>query len=416
MANAAAQKSYLKGYIVDIKGDTTRGWVREELPKSRKLQTCHFRGENSGVYADYSASQLKAYGYENGRSLVAISYRKDSLAAPKMIFMEYLVSSKLSLLRNKDAFFLFKSAQLYPLVTKDKEVQSQGRRYIKTTLVFQDVIHNLIKPECPDLLYRKSQMIKDELIDVVKAYNECIKSPYKVHLSSPIKSKNRLHFYVQAGFQQINLTLPTYGQKIDPTGTYFNVPYLATTDNRAYRLFIPAVGVEWRLSRITNRLSLLADVSIFQINNVLNFRFDNYNYQKDFIDGQISHAYTLTRINPAVKYHFNRNLWRFYGKVGAVFYSVKDESSNLTQAETSSINFLGDQRTTTTSNNEVINVSKKPFGLTAALGVDIPGLKHLGGFAELKTENMSIEFTSNPTGYYWKNTFSAVSFNLGVRF
>lgn len=165
-ANVFAQKNYLKGYIVEMSGDTTRGWVKDAPPQSGRLQICHFRAENSGLYADYAPTQLKAYGYDNGRSLTSVSYRKDSLVAPKAIFMEYVVSGKLSLLRWKDAFFLLKAAKLYPLVIVNKEVRGKDRDYVKTTLVFQDVIHDLIKPECPDFLYGKPQIIESELIRV----------------------------------------------------------------------------------------------------------------------------------------------------------------------------------------------------------------------------------------------------------
>ncbi|WP_298348709.1 hypothetical protein [Runella sp.] len=242
-----------------------------------------------------------------------------------------------------------------------KEIQGTDRSYVKTILLFQDIIHGLVKLECPDILYQGQQIKESELIRVVKSYNECIKSPYEMNIIS--KKRNSMHFYLQGGYQQMKMQLPTYNQKVEPSGVQYNEPGINTTVPVNYHLFLPTLGVEWHLTSLSDKLALSMEVSQFKVSNTLSFHFDNYNYQKDFDDGTISHEYRLFRISPAVKFYLNNSSRRPYLKLGLAFYSVQNEKSYLAVRSEVTISLF-------------------------AFGIDIPVFQKLKAFAELKAENM----------------------------
>lgn len=417
-----AQNSYIGGYVVALNGDTLRGLVRLFPPQSSRLQKCYFQKSYTDTPTIYTATDIAAYGYENGRSLVSVSHRPDNLKAATQVFMEYAVVGKLSLLRSKNDYFLYKAKKLYPLLIETKEVQGNDRSYVKTILVFQDVIHGLVQPECPDIVYKSQQIKESELINLVKSHNECIKSPYEVNTITK-KSSNSLHFYLEGGFQYMNRQVPTYGQTVDPSGTQFNVPGINTTVPVSSQFFLPTIGVEWHLSRVSNKLAISLEASQFKVSNTLSFRFDNYNYQKDFDDGTISHEYRLFRISPALKYYLNNNSLRPYFKFGLAFYSVQNEKSYLSVRSEVTTSPTAPQKTVQLFNQEgALSFNKKPLGFSLTFGTDIPIVQKLKAFVELKAENTYMSYQAysflkkaNKSADF-NNSLLALSGHLGVRF
>jgi hypothetical protein len=416
-----AQKSYIGGYVVTLSGDTLRGLVRLFSPQSSRLQMCYFQKSYTDTPTIYVPTDVAGYGYENGRSLISVSYLSDTLGTAKQVFMEYIITGKLSLLRLKNDYFLYKSNKLYPLLIETKEVRGIDRNYVKTTLLYQDVIHGLVKPECPDIIYQGQQIKEKELIRVVKAYNQCAESTYEVNIPSE-KHRNSLHFYLQGGYQQMNMQLPSYGQQIDPSGVLYNVVRINTTVPVNNRFFLPTIGIEWFLSRLSNKIALTAELSQFKINNTLHFRFDNYNYQQDFADGSLLHEYRLLGFSPAVKYYFTYDSYRPYLQVGLTFYTVQNEKSHLSVRSEVATSPISTQKTVQFFNREeAINIAKKPLGFLVVLGIDIPVFQKLKAFAVIKAENTNMSYQSysfsmdyNTANY--NNSLLAISTHIGVRF
>jgi hypothetical protein len=256
---------------------------------------------------------------------------------------------------------------------------------------------------------------------VVKSYNECIKSPYEVNTISK-KGRNSLHFYLEGGFQQMNRQVPTYGQTIDPSGTQFNVPGINTTVPVSSQFFLPTIGVEWHLSRVSNKLAVSLEASQFKVSNTLSFRFDNYNYQKDFDDGTISHEYRLFRISPSLKYYLNNNSLHPYFKFGLAFYSVQNEKSYLSVRSEVTTSPTATQKTVQFFNQEgALSFNKKPLGFSLTFGADIPIAQKLKAFAELKAENTYMSYqaysflkkANNAADF--NNSLLALSFHVGIQ-
>lgn len=418
--NVIAQKPYVGGYIITLSGDTLYGLVRSSSAQLSRLQKCYFKQSYNSPPTIYTPNEITGYNYENGKSLVSVGYYPADSKASKQVFMEYLVVGKLSLLRLKNEYFLYKEKKIYPLLIATKEVRGVDRDYIKTTLLFQDVVHNLIKPECPDVIYHGKQIKENELIQVVKSYHKCLQLPYQI--TTTAKKRNSLHFYLQVGLQQMNMKLPTYGQTIDPTGTYYNDPGMNTTVLVTRRIVTPTIGMEWHISRLSEKFALTMDISQFKLNNFLNFRFDNYNYQKDFGDGTISHEYKLFRISPALKFYLNNYPKRSYIRLGVAFYPVQNEKSYLTLRSEVTTTPLGSQKTVYFFNQAgALSINKNPLGLVITLGTDIPIFQKLKAVAELKVENMYMSYQaysfSNITHFVdVNNSFLALSAHVGIKF
>lgn len=417
-----AQQTYIGGYVVTLRGDTLQGLVRLFPPQSSRLQKCYFKKNDTETPTVYSPMDIAGYGYENGRSLVSVSHRPDTLKKEIQLFMEYAVVGKLSLLRSKNDYFLYKATKLYPLVIETKEIQGADKSYVKTTLLFQDVIHKLVKPECPDILYKSPYIKENALVEVIKSYHQCIKSPYRVTAIAE-KGRNSLHLYLQAGFQQMNMQVPTYGQTVDPSGSQYNVKGVNTTMPTRFHFFLPTIGVEWHLARVSNKPAVSLEVSQFKVNNSLNFRFDNYNYQKDFDDGTISHEYTLFRISPAIKYYLNNALFRPYLKFGLAFYSVQNEKSYLSVRSEVTTTPTAPQKTVQFFNQEgAVSFNKRPLGFLGVLGIDIPVVQKIKAFAELKAENMYMSYQAYSflkkanNSIDFNNSLLAISGHIGLRF
>ncbi|MFN8344052.1 MAG: hypothetical protein U0X91_03570 [Spirosomataceae bacterium] len=415
-----AQKPYIGGYVITLKGDTLYGLIRSSSGQLSRFQKCYFKKNYSSTPTIYNPNEIVRYNYENGKSLLSVSYQPTNSKVPKQVFMEYIIIGKLSLLRLKNEFFLYNEKKVYPLLIATKEVRGEDKNYIKTTLLFQDVVHNLIKPECPDVIYHGKQIKENALIEVVKSYHECLQLPY--YITSTAKKRNSLHFYLYGGVQQMNMKLPTYGQKIDLTGVYYNEPGMNTTALVTRRIFAPTIGLEWHLSKLSNRIGIIMEISRFKLSSLLDFRFDNYNYQKDFGNGVLSHEYKLFKINPALKFYLNDYPNRLYTRLGAAFYSVQNEKSYLTLRSEITTDPLVLQKTLRVFNQEnAISINKRPLGFVMALGIDMPVLYKLKAFAEIKAENMymsyqAYSFLTNAHSVDINNSFLSLSVNLGVKF
>lgn len=60
-----AQVSFVKGYLVNDKGDTLRGEVKINPKKEFENHNKIFFKDNSGTQKNYKPNKVKAYGYEN---------------------------------------------------------------------------------------------------------------------------------------------------------------------------------------------------------------------------------------------------------------------------------------------------------------------------------------------------------------
>jgi hypothetical protein len=200
------------------------------------------------------------------------------------------------------------------------------------------------------------------------------------------------------------------------------VPGINTTVPVSSHFIVPAIGIEWHLSRVSNKLAVSLEVSQFKVSNTLSFRFDNYNYQKDFDDGTISHEYRLFRVSPALKYYLNNNSFHPYLKFGLAFYSVQNEKSYLAVRSEVTTSPTATQKTVQFFNREgALSFTKKPLGFLVAFGADIPIVHKLKAFAELRAENTYLSYqaysflkkANNAADF--NNSLLAISLHVGVR-
>ncbi|MEO6303793.1 MAG: hypothetical protein ABIP51_11545 [Bacteroidia bacterium] len=72
-AGANAQIAFVKGYIVNEKGDTVRGEVKINPKKEQDNYSKVFFKDESGTQKNYKANKIKAYGFDK-QNYVAMDY------------------------------------------------------------------------------------------------------------------------------------------------------------------------------------------------------------------------------------------------------------------------------------------------------------------------------------------------------
>jgi len=71
--SANAQISFVKGYIINEKGDTVKGEVKINPKKEQDNYNKVFFKDESGTQKNYKANKIKAYGFEN-QNYIALDY------------------------------------------------------------------------------------------------------------------------------------------------------------------------------------------------------------------------------------------------------------------------------------------------------------------------------------------------------
>ncbi len=172
-----AQTDYREGFILQLNGDTLKGWIdyRSDGPNQ---DICRLRATEGGPIVAYTPHQILGYGFPGDKFFVKGFVGKDQQSP---VFLEYLVRGMADLYVYRGRFYL-KRGDL-PLVDISPGVgippdskefqQGDARRIIRLVRQYLNCGGLEQKIKNIDINERK-------LVQFVRAYNVCMDSPYTV--------------------------------------------------------------------------------------------------------------------------------------------------------------------------------------------------------------------------------------------
>ncbi|MBK8042363.1 MAG: hypothetical protein IPN20_21200 [Haliscomenobacter sp.] len=172
-----AQTDFREGFILQPNGDTLKGWIdyRSDGPNQ---DLCRFRATPNGPLETFAPDQIPGYGFPGDKFFVT-GYVDNARQNP--VFLEYLVRGLADLYVYRGRFYL-KRGEL-PLVDispeagippNSKELQQEDARRI-IRLVRQYLSCGVL-----DQKIKNIDINERKLVQFVRAYNECMDSPYTV--------------------------------------------------------------------------------------------------------------------------------------------------------------------------------------------------------------------------------------------
>lgn len=176
-----AQTDFREGFILQPNGDTLKGWIdyRSDGPNQ---DLCRFRATPNGPLETFAPDQIPGYGFPGDKFFVT-GYVDNARQNP--VFLEYLVRGLADLYVYRGRFYL-KRGEL-PLVDispeagippNSKELQQEDARRI-IRLVRQYLSCGVL-----DQKIKNIDINERKLVQFVRAYNECMDSPYTVFKKS----------------------------------------------------------------------------------------------------------------------------------------------------------------------------------------------------------------------------------------
>jgi len=325
---ASSNNDFHKGYIISLKGDTTRGFLLAQI--SRKAsEKCIFKPNADGASEIYKPGEITGYRFLDGKYYVSKEIDIDSITK-KVVFLEFLIKGMANIyyyVDNEEHYYIEK------LPNGLSELTEQERTYYQKAIPGSDEAHTYILPskakgkltyilrDCPSINneIQNTRLTHKSLIKLTKDYHEkmCSSESCIIYEKGNTSTKVKLGFLIGYSKNQYNFG----GQLISNYGDIYQI------------------GAALKIS------------NIFMFNEHLNLKA-NILFEKD------SKSYKLSKSNDFIYYFITYNNVRY--KLN--YYDNIDAINNL-QAD---LNVL-DLKIPITLNYD-FNIAKKTI-LSCGIGI-----------------------------------------------
>ena len=160
-----SQIEYKQGFIINHAEDTVEGALSVKKT-NQYYKFCYFKAHNSKKITKHTASEIIAFGVEEGLTFVSIKPEGND-----EIFAQLLVAGNCSLLKSNNKYYLLQKKKLYPL---DGDFKKK----------LGDVMKDCKNIKYDILLAKKEDV---ELSRLIENYNECTGSASKTYHYEPSK-------------------------------------------------------------------------------------------------------------------------------------------------------------------------------------------------------------------------------------
>lgn len=137
--------------------------------------------DNEGNRQHYRPEDLLRFQLENGRTFVTLTLKEEK--GP--VFAQLIFSGKVNLYKYSGYYYLQNEERL-SILKKDKQTQEiNGRVVVLHQKPYVKVIKDFLTGNCGDQLFSEIKNVnlkEEELIAILKAYNECEEVPYQEHV------------------------------------------------------------------------------------------------------------------------------------------------------------------------------------------------------------------------------------------
>lgn len=264
----SAQSPYSQDYVVLIKGDTLWGSLSPAADKYL-AEGVDFQEEGRDSYTRYNGSEIKGFGYKNGRSFVSLHWLpvKNAHNQPE-VFVKKLVGGKVDVYTwNKAAFgksdyFLIKDSLLLHLAPPEKKlVERNGRKYNFYPKDYLFSLDTFLTEQYQFSVNPKLKYSEKEIQKTVLEYNRFTED---VHPVSIYKAEKRVEYNVMIG---------TTGFLRGNKFTEWRAAAYANFFNERSNSFFPRIGIIMQYDFGEVDLSQVSNDAIGKLSNfgLLNF-------------------------------------------------------------------------------------------------------------------------------------------------
>jgi hypothetical protein len=125
-----AQGNFVKGYVVNEKGDTLKGEVRLNPKKEQEIYTKVFLRDANGMQKNYKPEKTKGYGYEDKRFVSGITDNEARfflviIKGPVSLYKTVVESMKMNETVFESVYFLSTAADNIPVEVKESKFKKQ---------------------------------------------------------------------------------------------------------------------------------------------------------------------------------------------------------------------------------------------------------------------------------------------------
>jgi hypothetical protein len=318
---AFSQKDFRPGFVVLNNGDTVRGLILYRLG-SRISDECTYRATKKGETRVYKANELQSYAVTNDKYYASMAL--DS-ATKEKVFVEKLVTGKVSIFRYHDTFFAEKD-KLYKLEKSVKKVNDKNVWYEQEYKKYAGTL-NFLTLDCGSMGGKafNADLNEHDLVGLAVEYNRCMDHPYVDY--KQFKPHHTISYYPIVGVSSTNLSF---------SSDYY---HYITSKRTTVSSVAPAygVGVEFVQPRSIENLS--ANIELIFSNhhfsdlaenerNMMHITEDiNIDYSRLRIPLSLKYNFTTGQTSPYVRFGFMMNLF-FNGhiKVYQTSTNVNDPS------------------------------------------------------------------------------------------
>ena len=181
-----AQPLFLPGIVIDLQGDTLKGYIAE-LGGGRNYEECRFRKSfNHGTITIFKPEKIKAYWIEDRRYFKAINLPSPQ-GKQQTLFFEMLVEGEAhTAMKYKQGYYYLDSVQQIKDIPLNNNKKNSAQflsvnDYITQSRAWFRYLQGFTQ-KCPELResFKNEKKIRpneENLIDIVQAYNNCLDKP-----------------------------------------------------------------------------------------------------------------------------------------------------------------------------------------------------------------------------------------------
>jgi hypothetical protein len=278
-------QDYRPGYIIKSNADSIRGLVR--YMGSKNDVRCDFKSSKRSKRTSFNASELIAYGFDDGRNYISMTL--PGADAPKgKVFARVVVKGPLTLYRYDKTFYVEKDSLIRlpipkgkivdPVVEGGNKMEKKDKRYV--------AILNQLMADC-QMKADDASYSEGDLMNLVKNYNRC-KGFAREYESAKPKPFYRMNVGALGGYVSSSLDLkesaylpfdPLY-TTIDPAKTVIGGISLDISSPRIYdKLFLTIESWYFNATYLGRdyRTTSLQDITI-DVNSIRMFVGFRYNF------------------------------------------------------------------------------------------------------------------------------------------
>lgn len=357
------QRQFVEGYILQ-NGDTIKGFIHLR-EGSQTYQFCNFKKEKEREEVRYSPEDIDGYGYDNDRSYISASIKKEG-GINERVFLQVYIRGSISLYRLDGGFVLKKENIFYSLKNSKELTVVDGEQYIQEKKEYLGII-SFLTSDCRG--YKRPIPLKKvgyslEGIGIyIDAYNKCAGlAEESILMKKPL-------FYLSTG-----LSL-SFNKQDFSVGQEFQ-QYLG---NRLRTDITLGIGVPLHLysPRLSNRYAFYAEpqfnkVSILNFNSIL----VNGNPNNFFADI----TYALVKIPFGLKYRSIGRLVKPSFGIGPAYNFIFNENQKWSKDTYYQNGIIQSEITSP------VPLYKRYFSLWGSLGAEADVAKKIIAFIEFRFE------------------------------